>query len=99
MRTTLDLPDEIFRKLKAEAALRGFKLKELVTQFIERGLAADAGQPTPTPHQRSPFPVAIARDLDTPMTPALTNEQLHSLLEEEDLAQYRRVFDPPDTLE
>jgi hypothetical protein len=94
MRTTLDLPDEIFRKLKAEAALRGFKLKELVAQFIERGLAADAGQPPP-PGQRSAFPVAIARDLDTPMTPVLTNEQLHSLLEEEDLAQYRRVFDQP----
>jgi hypothetical protein len=98
MRTTLDLPDEIFRKLKAEAALRGFKLKELVTQFIERGLAADAGQPTP-PRQRSPFPVAIARDLGTPMTPALTNEQLHSILEEEDLAQYRSVIDQPRTLE
>lgn len=94
MRTTLDLPDEIFRKLKAEAALRGLKLKELVTQFIERGLVADAGPPTPL-RPRSAFPVAIARDLGTPMTPALTNEQLHSLLEEEDLAQVRRVFEQP----
>jgi hypothetical protein len=34
MRTTLDLPDETFRRLKAEAALRGYKLKELVAQFI-----------------------------------------------------------------
>ena len=38
MRTTLDLPDETFRQLKVQAALRGLKLKGLVTQFIERGL-------------------------------------------------------------
>jgi hypothetical protein len=39
MRTTIDLPDETFRQLKARAALSGLKLKELVTQLIERGLA------------------------------------------------------------
>lgn len=38
MRTTIDLPDETFRQLKARAALSGLKLKDLVTQFIERGL-------------------------------------------------------------
>jgi hypothetical protein len=37
MRTTLDLPDEMFRQLKAEAALRGAKLKDLIAQFIEKG--------------------------------------------------------------
>ena len=42
MRTTLDLSDETFRQLKAQAALSGLKLKDLVTQFIERGLAAAA---------------------------------------------------------
>jgi hypothetical protein len=40
MRTTLDLPDDTFRQLKAQAALNGMKLKELVTQLIQRGLAA-----------------------------------------------------------
>lgn len=97
MRTTLDLPDETFRKLKAEAALRGFKLKELVAQFIELGLAADAGQPVHA-RKRSPFPVAIPRVPGTPMTPSLTNAQLHAILEEEDLAEYRRVLDQPNTL-
>jgi len=29
MRTTLEIPDETFRRLKAEAALRGAKLKDL----------------------------------------------------------------------
>lgn len=97
MRTTLDLPDETFRKLKAEAALRGFKLKELVAKFIETGLAAGAGQPAQA-RQRSPFPVAIARVLGTSLTPALSNAQLHAILEEEDLAEYRRVLNEPNTL-
>lgn len=91
MRTTLDLPDETFRRLKAEAALRGFKLKELVAQFIERGLAAGADQPEPV-RQRSPLPVAIRRDPNAPLTPALTNAQLYAILEEEDIAQYQRVL-------
>jgi hypothetical protein len=38
MRTTIDLPDETFRQLKARAALNGLKLKDLVTQLVERGL-------------------------------------------------------------
>ena len=41
MRTTLDLPDETFRQLKSQAALSGLKLKELVTQLIQRGLTAN----------------------------------------------------------
>ena len=96
MRTTLDLPDETFRQLKAQAALRGFKLKDLVAQFIERGLAASAAQPDQA-SPRSPLPVAIVRDPNTPMTPALTNAQLYAILDEEDVAEYHRVLNqsPP----
>jgi len=36
MRTTVDLPDDLFRRAKVEAALRGRKLKDL----IEEGLRA-----------------------------------------------------------
>ena len=36
MRTTIDIPDELFRRVKSEAALRGKKLKDLV----EEGLRA-----------------------------------------------------------
>lgn len=91
MRTTLDLPDETFRKLKAEAALRGFKLKELVAQFIERGLAADSNQPAPS-RERPPLPVAIQRDPNAPPAPALANAELYALLDAQDLEQYRRVM-------
>lgn len=89
MRTTLDLPDETFRKLKAEAALRGFKLKELVTQFIETGLAASRNEPT---SNRARSTIPIAREADGSVTPALTNAQLYAILDEEDLAEYNRVM-------
>ena len=69
MRTTLDLPDETFRQLKAQAALNGMKLKELVTQLIQRGLAAGVAAPIPAP-QRIPLPVAIQRFSATPVAAA-----------------------------
>ena len=34
MKTTIELPDEVFRRAKAEAALRGRKLKDLVEEGL-----------------------------------------------------------------
>jgi hypothetical protein len=34
MRTTIDLPDELFRRAKAEAALSGRKFKDLVEEGL-----------------------------------------------------------------
>ena len=42
MRTTIDLPDEVFRQLKARAALEGLSMKTMVLAFIEHGLRAPA---------------------------------------------------------
>ena len=98
MRTTLDLPDATFRQLKAQAALSGLKLKELVTQFIDRGLAGGlpAGSPKQLPQAgevaTNPYPIPIARDVDGSVTPYLSNAQLYAILDEEDLAQYQRVL-------
>ena len=103
MRTTLDLPDETFRRLKAQAALRGLKLKELVAQMIDRGLAEGAvdppnvraGRPQSQPGlAQNPYPIPIAREADGTVTPYLSNQQLHAILDEEDLAQYQRVLEP-----
>ena len=41
MRTTIDLPDELFKQAKASAALRGIKLRELIAECISQGLAAE----------------------------------------------------------
>lgn len=50
MRTTLDLPDPLFRTLKARAALQGRSLKDLVVSYVERGLREPA-TPANTPAQ------------------------------------------------
>lgn len=42
MRTSLDVPDPLFRHLKARAALEGTSLRDLVLSLIERGLAVPA---------------------------------------------------------
>jgi hypothetical protein len=38
VRTTVDLPDELFRKAKAEAALRGIKFKDLIEAALSQAL-------------------------------------------------------------
>lgn len=80
MRTTLDLPDEVFRQIKAESALRGLKLKEFVTELLRAGLARETAAPGPRP--RSPLPV-IRRATGT-VHPALRNRQIEELLAAED---------------
>jgi hypothetical protein len=44
MKTTVDLPDELYRRAKAEAALRGQKSRELVAGGLARVLEAPAEQ-------------------------------------------------------
>lgn len=38
MRTTLELPDPLFVRLKARAALEGTTLKQMLRSFVEEGL-------------------------------------------------------------
>ena len=44
MKTTLELPDRLFRKAKATAAERGQSLKEFVTEALRDNLARDTGR-------------------------------------------------------
>lgn len=39
MKTTLDLPEELVRKMKLRAAQEGKKLKEVATEVVRLGLA------------------------------------------------------------
>jgi hypothetical protein len=44
MKTTLEIPDPLFRKAKSRAAERGQSLKELVTEALQEKLAAGTGK-------------------------------------------------------
>ena len=81
MRTTLDLPDTLFRELKARAARKGVKMKELLAAFIENGLRGDTSA-TDQPTARSPLP--IARRATGHAIRALDNAQIAKILDAED---------------
>jgi hypothetical protein len=52
MRTTVDLPDALFRRAKAEAALRGYHLKDLIEEGLRLALGEEdlqRGKPEPPP--------------------------------------------------
>jgi Arc/MetJ family transcription regulator len=89
MRTTIDLPDELFRKAKAKAALDGMRLKDLIRRFVEQGLRQGAPLSDETlRRRRSELPVARAATGKT--LPELTNAEIHRILEEEEAAGGRQ---------
>lgn len=42
MKTTLDIPDPLFRQAKARAALRGISLRQFVSEALEEKVTAPA---------------------------------------------------------
>ncbi len=61
MRTTLDLPDDLFRALKAQAALEDTTLKELVPRLVRAGLATGGRGAEPRVPSALPAPVRGGR--------------------------------------
>ena len=47
MRTTLDLPDPLFREVKIRAVQQGVTLKDLLAQYIQAGTDAPASTMAP----------------------------------------------------
>lgn len=64
MRTTVDIPDELLRRAKSEAALRGRKLKDLVEEGLRHVLASPGGTvEPPAKPARKPSLHDLAKDL------------------------------------
>ena len=93
MRTTLDLPDPLFRSLKARAAVDGKSLKDLFIEFAQQGLAR---RESAVQAPRSPFPVLVASNgKPAPSDPRLlTNAGIYALLDGEDNEQMRQIASP-----
>jgi hypothetical protein len=87
MRTTVDLPDELLRRAKATAALRGLKLKDLIASFIERGLASSAPPREVRGHRRA-LPEFVKQTGQ--LIPSLTNAQVEDILFREELHRLGR---------
>jgi hypothetical protein len=84
MRTTIDLPEDLFREAKTRAVQQGTTLKNLMTQFILSGLAMQEPGSKPMA-RRLPPPVAIRRIPGQSPRPSLSNRELYAILDEEDI--------------
>ncbi len=71
MRTTVDIPDPIYRRLKVKAASQGRSLKELILRAVEKELVP------PQKRKRVDFPVLRSKE---PGTLNLTNEQIYEII-------------------
>jgi hypothetical protein len=87
MKTTLEIPDPLFKRVKARAAMDGLKLKDLVTSALNAYLTKpkmSAAQETKT----CPFP--LVRGKGGPLMKQMSNETIAKLEEEEDVERHRR---------
>ena len=68
MKTTIDLPDPLFRRAKATAAQRGVSLKRFITEAVEQKLVVSKGRSgcavKPWIKVMDAFPVIPKGDLD-----------------------------------
>ena len=98
VRTTLDLPDLLFEKATSRAVEQGIALKDLLTGFIEAGLQSSSKVTVPI-GKRHPLPVGIPFEPGLPLHPAMTNAELHDILDSEDREHYLRMADSGNLFE
>jgi hypothetical protein len=73
MRTTIDVPDDKYRELKALAANEGSTVKELVLEGVDEVIKAR----NPAPVRRLRLPLI---DSDRPGSLQLDNEKIYDLI-------------------
>jgi hypothetical protein len=87
MKTTLEIPDSLFKQVKARAAMEGMKLKDLVTS----ALASYLGHPKASgPEETKPCPFPLVRGKGGPLMKHMSNEAIARLEEKEDFERHRR---------
>jgi len=87
MRTTIDLPDDLFRKAKARAAMQGQALKDLVADALK--LLLQTPKEAAAPPRRTQFPIVKPKDPNRKLTPEMVTAATEQLLAEEAAAHGR----------
>jgi hypothetical protein len=85
MRTTIELPDELFRQAKIRAIHEGVPLKELFTRYVESGLERSAERTSQATSKRIRSELPIARPATGSIIPYRTNAELDAILTREDV--------------
>ena len=87
MKTTLEIPDPLFKQMKSRAAMDGLKLKELVASALSAYLA----KPEPSANQEiKPCPFPLVRGKGGPLMKRMSKETVAKLEEEDDIERHRR---------
>ena len=73
IRTTVDIPDPVYRRLKTRAAREGSSVKELVLRGVERELEQTPGKSA----RRVTLPLIRSKK---PGTLRLTNDQIYEII-------------------
>lgn len=74
MRTTVDIPDSMYRRLKSAAALRGCSIKDLVLRGVRAELHAQARK---RQHKKAKLPII---DSKRPGWLKLNNQRINEIL-------------------
>jgi plasmid stability protein len=90
MRTTLDLPDPLFKHLKTRAAQEGRTLRDLVVELVEKGLSARDLVDAQQRFQERPLIKGTAPMRLPPSQ--LTSADLSDILSEEDDERARQIL-------
>ena len=84
MRTTIDIPDELFRQVKSRAAIQGVKLKEFFTQALHDSLfrhepASEVREPA---NQYDEDILVLREDCVFPFIQGETSDEMRSITDE-----------------
>ena len=81
MRTTLVIDDELYRRVKAKAAMEGRKLTELIEDGLRASLGIGPAQPDdPGRRRRVRLPLLPARSGSPALMAGMTQEEIHQRL-------------------
>ncbi len=87
MKTTLEIPDRLFKRVKAKAALEGVKMKDVVANALTGYLAESRPRGS---GKAEPCPFPLIQGEGGPLLAQMDNETVARLEAEDDLARYGR---------
>jgi hypothetical protein len=77
MRTTVDIPDTLYRELKSKAAMEGRSVKDLILRSVEEELRPRSRRPAARKRNKLRLPILKSKE---PGTLNLDNEQIFDLI-------------------